>query len=340
MALWLPSSTNLVFEHQLGTDLATSAYNHATGTTTASVNGSWTGGTGFQDISGTGPKGLDFGFGVTGDKAHLLTVIDPNTGCAILAASGTNAALAATAKLWLDANPTAAETVTINGQAITFVASGATGFQVNIGATPQATAASIATLVNANTGTFGCTAYNGQSGINATVELTTVATGTGANSTTVATGSTACRFLIRNSPTTTTGVFGSGAAGEAVTSGLYQSGTTLQARNSSQGVGGLGTLTVPGAGYYFMSCVMEKRNFPELRVWSAGALLSLTQGTTAGRSRETSGNITSGLTGGGTGNAKQAFAAFYNNRILTLTEELAAYLAVQTALAGVGITVV
>ena len=339
MALWLPSSTNLVFEHHPGTDAATSILNHVTNTNTASVNGSWTGGAGFQDISGTGPKGLDFGFGVTGDKAHLLTVVDPNTGCCLLGTSGTNAALAATVRLWLDANPANNETVTINGQAITFKTSGATGFEVNIGASLAATAAAITTLINANSGTFACTAYNGQSGINGALELTSTATGTAPNSITVSSGSSACRFLARNAVTGSAGTFGSGAAGETVASGLYQSGTTLQARNSSQGVGGLATLTVPGTGYYFMSAVMEKRNFPELRVWSGGALLSLTQGTTAGRSREASGNITSGLTGGGTGNAKQSFAAFYNNRILTLTEEQAAYLAVQTALAGLGITV-
>lgn len=45
-------------------------------------------------------------------------------------------------------NPTAADTLTLNGTAITFVASGATGNQVNIGATLSATLASLAALIN------------------------------------------------------------------------------------------------------------------------------------------------------------------------------------------------
>lgn len=64
----------------------------------------------------------------------------------------------ATGTLTLTANPAANDTVTINGTVITFVASGATGMQVNIGASNTATAASLVALINANPATFACTA--------------------------------------------------------------------------------------------------------------------------------------------------------------------------------------
>lgn len=56
----------------------------------------------------------------------------------------------ATGTLTFNANPTAAQTLTINGIAITFVAAGATGMQVNIGATTTATAQATKALINAN----------------------------------------------------------------------------------------------------------------------------------------------------------------------------------------------
>lgn len=49
---------------------------------------------------------------------------------------------------------TAADTITVNGQAITLVASGASGFQVNIGGTATATAQAVKALINANPDTF------------------------------------------------------------------------------------------------------------------------------------------------------------------------------------------
>lgn len=54
--------------------------------------------------------------------------------------------------------PSAADTVTINGNVITFVAAGAAGAQVNIGADATATAQALKTYVNANTVTLGATA--------------------------------------------------------------------------------------------------------------------------------------------------------------------------------------
>lgn len=74
-------------------------------------------------------------------------------------------------------NPTAADTITINGQAITFVAGAPVGFQVQIGATTDVTASSIRTLVNANPDTFDVVA----TGTGTTVTLTAIATGVGGN---------------------------------------------------------------------------------------------------------------------------------------------------------------
>jgi len=71
-----------------------------------------------------------------------LTVFDP-------ASAG-----AASAVLNFTGTGTAADTVTINGQAITLVASGATGFQVNIGASATLTAQAVKALINANPDTF------------------------------------------------------------------------------------------------------------------------------------------------------------------------------------------
>lgn len=345
MALWTPSSSGCVFEHHTIVDLATSIVNHKTGTNTASVNGSWTGAAGYQDVSGTGPKGLNFGVGVTEDVVTLATIYDPNSGCCILGTSGTNPALPARARLWLDAQPALGLLCTINGQAITVVASGATGFQINLGASLWATAFNLATLINANGGTFAMTAYNGQQDINGVIELTSIATGTAPNSITLATSQTQCRFTARNG-LTTVGVLGSGAAGVAVTSGLYHSGTVIQARNSAQGVGGLAEITVPGtAGYYYIEAILEKGNFAQLRLYAGGVLASISDrrvsdgSRTSGRVREASGNLFSGLTGGGTGNGKMTAAGKWS-RGFGLAEGLANYLAWQAAaLADAGVTV-
>jgi hypothetical protein len=333
MAIWTPNTTGLVFEHRHGTDLATSAYNHATGTTTASVNGSWTGGTGFQDISGTGPKGLDYGFMVTGDEFTLATVVDPSTtGLTILGTTGSNAALTATARLWLDTNPANNETITLNGQAITFKTSGATGFEVNIGATLQDTAAGIAALINAQTATFAMTAYCPAR--NSVMELTANTAGTAGNSIALATAATACRFTARNG-TANVAVMGSGAAATAsIASGITQLSQNFRGHNHNQGAGGLAaTTTNPAgtAGYHYVSVSGYLYDFPVLRRYAGGVLVERVVGTTSGTRPETTGNIMSGTTGGGTGSAKQAYAA-HHTLVLSDAEDLAQYLAVQAAL--------
>lgn len=59
------------------------------------------------------------------------------------------AAVAATGTLTVVTNPAANETISVAGTTFTFVASGATGNQINIGASASATATAIATAVNA-----------------------------------------------------------------------------------------------------------------------------------------------------------------------------------------------
>lgn len=346
MALWTPYTTGLVFEHHLGTDLATSAFNHATGTTTASVNGSWTGGTGFQDISGTGPKGLDFGFStLTATDVHFATVVDPTTtGLMILGTTGAIPDIPATARLWFDANPTNGQTITINGQAITFVTSGAAGFQVNIGATYIITAQSTFALINAQTATFAVTVYSPAG--NSVGELTANTAGTSGNSIALATAATACRFTPRNLTSNAT-FLASGAAGQTALCGITQLSQNFQGRNSNVGAGGLATDTTENpagtAGYHYVSASGYKLDFPMLRRYAGGVLVRRHVGNdttgirTAGNNRA-AGNIMSGTTGQGTGSAKQAYAAYWT-RVLSDAEDLNNYLAIQTALAGVGITV-
>lgn len=67
--------------------------------------------------------------------------------------------------------PSADDTVTINGNAITFKASGATGAQVNIGGSATLTATALLTYINANTETLTVNAQ--QSGTRLTIEANT-----------------------------------------------------------------------------------------------------------------------------------------------------------------------
>ncbi|MDB5472324.1 MAG: hypothetical protein JWR84_3884, partial [Caulobacter sp.] len=90
MAVWAPSTSNLVFEHHFGGSQASSLVNHVTGAAVASVSGTWSGGTGYMDINGnTGPR-VDFGFAIQQRLATVVAVVDPNTALAFLASSGTN----------------------------------------------------------------------------------------------------------------------------------------------------------------------------------------------------------------------------------------------------------
>ncbi|MBI1406175.1 MAG: hypothetical protein GC145_08630 [Caulobacter sp.] len=340
MTLWAPDSTNLVFEHQFGGDSAASLLNHVTGTTTASLIGTPTYGTGYMDINGNpaSPKGLDYGFGVTQDEATIIAVIDPNSGVGIVSSVGTNPALAATGRVWFDANTSAGETLSLNGQAITFVSSGAAGMQVDIGSGPQATAQATTTLINANPAAFAVAAFCPPG--NSVLELTALAAGTSGNGIAMSSSSGSIRLT---TATATSGIatLSTGSDGEAVTAGIVQSSTNLTGRNSSFGAGGLASIPAPvAAGYHYISTTLRVRDFPELRSYSAGVLSARGLGTVAGRSRDTAANLQSAITSiAGTGNAKIAYAALFDGRILTDAEDLAHYSAVKTAAASAGISV-
>lgn len=85
---------------------------------------------------------------------------------------------------------TAADTITINGQAITLVASGATGFQANIGGSATFTAQAVKAVINANPDTFKVVA----SGAAASLTLTSLEPGEGGNSIAVAEAGTNTNF--------------------------------------------------------------------------------------------------------------------------------------------------
>ncbi|MBX3479993.1 MAG: hypothetical protein KF842_06310 [Caulobacter sp.] len=339
MTLWAPDSTNLVFEHQFGGDSTASLLNHVTGTTTASLIGGPTYGTGYMDINGNpaSPKGIDYGFAVTQEEATIIAVVDPNSGVGIVSSVGTNPALAATGRVWFDAYPAAGATLSINGQAITFVSSGATGMQVTIGAGPQATALATTALINANPVTFAVSAFC-PSG-NSVMELTALTAGSAGNSIAVSTSSGGIRITPAGQPSTTSSL-GSGSDGVVVSAGIVQSSSNITGRNSAEGGGGLATITVPAVSeYVYISTVLRQRDFPEVRLTLGGSLGARGVGTTAGRDRASSASLSSALPGAGTGNAKIAYAALFDGRALTDAEDLAHYAAVKTAAAGVGISV-
>ena len=339
MAVWHPTATGMIFEHHHGTDNATTMLNHKTGTTTASLIGSWTGGTGFMDISAA-LKAMDYGFYLSGRFGHVAVVVDPTSAVGICASSGTNEQLKATGRCWFDENPTAAQTVTINGQVVTFVAGAPGANQVQIMLTPQLTAYGLATLINANPGTFAMTAKCPAG--NSVIELTAITGGTAGNSIGTVTGSSAIRFVSASGSTAVTAL-SSGSAGETVNFGINGTASAFNGRNYNIGGGGLASITYPGAGYYYVTSCRTRRDFPYLRVYSGGALLAEAVGTTSGRLFSTA-NLKSGdNTAFGTGTCKIGYAAAWDNlaRPLTPAEDLAGYLAVQAAKAaeGGGITV-
>ena len=77
--------------------------------------------------------------GIAGQRALIVGQLSPG--------------VRATGKVVFAANPVAAATVTLGGTAITFVASGATANQVNIGASLSATLIALAANLNANVDT-------------------------------------------------------------------------------------------------------------------------------------------------------------------------------------------
>jgi len=336
MTVWAPDATNLVFEHHFGGSEALSIVNHVTGLSTGAVTGTWSGGAGFMNLNGnTGPR-FNYGFARTQKEATLVIVVDPTGNISMLSSSGTNAARPATARMWFDANPSAGTVRTINGQSITFVASGATGFQVNIGATPQATAFSTATLINANSATFGCTAFCPVA--NSVIELTATASGAAGNSTALAGGATPVRFSAAAGTSNVT-AFSLGANGDVVTTGIVQSSGVIQGRNSNFGVSGLAGVAAPAAaGFYYISCVLRERDLPAIAVYTGG-VPARSNGPTMGRPIDATAMLWSALTGAGTQGALIAYAAMFDGRALTPAQDLALHNAVKAQVIAAGPTV-
>lgn len=96
--------------------------------------------------------------------------------------------------------PTAGDTITLGGVAITFVASGATGAQVNIGATASNTASALVTYINTNSTTLRMRA----SAASTVVTIISMVGGVAANSVTIAKSGTY--------PSLSSGTFSGGTA--------------------------------------------------------------------------------------------------------------------------------
>lgn len=100
----------------------------------------------------------------------------------------TTASGAASGTIAFTAQPAANSTVAINGVTITFVASGATGAQVNIGASVSATVTALQTYLAAATGALASCTYAASG---STLTITAASSGTGGNAIALAAGATA-----------------------------------------------------------------------------------------------------------------------------------------------------
>lgn len=128
-------------------------------------------------------------------------------------------------------NPAPNDTITLNGSAITFVASGATGNQVNIGGTLALTLASLAALVN------------GSSDTQISKVTATVNTGTNANTIvyfydkTVGTGGNSYTLARSSSAITLSGATLAGGVADTTTPALLVANNVLN--NGAYSVGGI-----------------------------------------------------------------------------------------------------
>lgn len=312
-SLLIPDRTGLLFFNKFGTSSALSRVNWKDGATVAAEEGAPTYGTGNMAYVGnsTGHKGMDMGFAPTGRDVFMAALVDPNASgsAGILASTGipTSSILPGLARVWFDLNPVDGDTLTINGQAITFKAAGPVGFQVLIGATPAETVANLVALINANPSTFLVTAYS-PSG-NSVLRLTATSTGLATNS--IGVVSSTANVRVTNTALTATSTLVAGSDGETVTLGLTQSGTAFVYRNSNLGAGGLPSITYPGAGYYVVMGWGTLRDFARLQVYASDALSSIAMaGTTgAGRSWRSSSNLKVADSSFGTGGGNISLAA-------------------------------
>jgi hypothetical protein len=107
----------------------------------------------------------------------------------LLAAPATTASTgSATGTFTFTAQPAVNSTITINGVTVTFVASGATGAQVNIGASVTATVAALQTYLAAATGALATQTYTATTNV---LTVTANTAGTTANSVALAASATA-----------------------------------------------------------------------------------------------------------------------------------------------------
>lgn len=115
--------------------------------------------------------GLWYQIGVTDDNPFGISALTSATAAAVVATP-------ATGTLTFNAQPSAADTVTINSVVITFVASGPTGAQVLIGGNAAGTAQALASYINAHPDTL----HVSSSGASNILTLTAVTPGTAGNS--------------------------------------------------------------------------------------------------------------------------------------------------------------
>lgn len=147
-----------------------------------------------------------------------------------------NAGVHANGTVTFAANPTAADTITINGQVITFVAGAPVGHQIQIGATALVTAQAFAEEINAFPHLYKVAA----TGATAAITLTAIASGTGGNAITMAKSGT--------NPTLSGATLASGtASGIIVQSGNYNVDLTngrLEIRNDADSIADGATIEV------------------------------------------------------------------------------------------------
>lgn len=125
---------------------------------------------------------------VEGTAGNALTLTESASNVTVSGAvlSGAEADRA-TGNITFTAVATATQTVTINGNVVTFMASGATGNnQINIGATATDSAQNLRTLINAYPGIYGVTA----AGAGPSLSITAIAEGTPGNAITLARSNT------------------------------------------------------------------------------------------------------------------------------------------------------
>lgn len=147
------------------------------------------------DVSAT--YGTFYQLGATDDMPEGLGAVD-NVTAALT--TGTRA----TGSISVASQPSADDTVSVNGHAITFKTSGATGAQVNIGGTTTITATSLRALINADQALYGVSA----GGSTTTVALTALVAGTAGNSIALAKSGT--------NPTLSGATLTGGAAGTSI----------------------------------------------------------------------------------------------------------------------------